>query len=162
MLRQGANAVSVRRFGKTFLDYGTRPLGERLFQADLEAARSAFGVCRCKPEEADADGTCPRGILRFSRHGEEMLLTEYFLPELETFYRIKYRFTKLRSNMNPKSPLFLRLSDRLDVYLRLMRADKPDKDAAFTRGPTYWNIVAALQTAFPSWRYWRRLQSARF
>lgn len=27
--------------------------------------------------------------------------------------------------MNLKSPLFLRLSDRLDVYIRLMRADKP-------------------------------------
>ncbi|HFC6360756.1 TPA: 4-hydroxybenzoate octaprenyltransferase [Neisseria lactamica] len=44
--------------------------------------------------------------------------------------------------MNPKSPLFLRLSDRLDVYLRLMRADKPI-GTLLLLWPTYWALWLA-------------------
>ena len=44
--------------------------------------------------------------------------------------------------MNPKSPLFLRLSDRLDVYIRLMRADKPI-GTLLLLWPTYWALWLA-------------------
>ena len=44
--------------------------------------------------------------------------------------------------MNPKSPLFLRLSDRLDVYLRLMRVDKPI-GTLLLLWPTYWALWLA-------------------
>lgn len=44
--------------------------------------------------------------------------------------------------MNPKSPLLLRLSDRLDVYLRLMRADKPI-GTLLLLWPTYWALWLA-------------------
>ncbi len=44
--------------------------------------------------------------------------------------------------MNPKSPLFLRLSDRLDVYLRLMWADKPI-GTLLLLWPTYWALWLA-------------------
>ena len=79
-------ARSECRIGSAFwqdiLDCGTRPLGERLFQADLEGARSAF-------EFAVYGEGCGRYFAarrsRFSHHGEEMLLTEYFLPELKRF-----------------------------------------------------------------------------
>ena len=79
-------ARSECRIGSAFwqnvLDCGTRPLGERLFQADLEGARSAF-------EFAVAGEGCGRYFAarrsRFSHQGEEMLLTEYFLPELKRF-----------------------------------------------------------------------------
>lgn len=69
-------------FWQNILDCGTRPLGERLFQADLEGARSVF-------EFAVAGEGCGRYFAarrsRFSHQGEEMLLTEYFLPELKRF-----------------------------------------------------------------------------
>ena len=79
-------ARSECRIGSAFwqdiLDCGTRPLGERLFQADLEGARSAF-------EFAVSGEGCGRYFAarrsQFSHHGEEMLLTEYFLPELKRF-----------------------------------------------------------------------------
>lgn len=44
--------------------------------------------------------------------------------------------------MNLKSPLFLRLSDRLDVYIRLMRADKPI-GTLLLLWPTYWALWLA-------------------
>lgn len=80
---QARSACSVgSAFWQNVLDCGTRPLGERLFQADLEGARSAF-------EFAVSDEGCGRYFAarrsRFSHHGEEMLLTEYFLPELKRF-----------------------------------------------------------------------------
>ncbi len=49
-------------FWQNILDCGTRPLGERLFQADLEGARSAFEFA---VSAKDADGTLPRGVLGF-------------------------------------------------------------------------------------------------
>lgn len=51
--------------------------------------------------------------------------------------------------MNPKSPLFLRLSDRLDVYLRLMRADKPI-GTLLLLWPTYWALWLASD-GIPDW-----------
>lgn len=69
-------------FWQNILDCGTRPLGERLFQVDLEGARSAF-------EFAVYGEGCGRYFAarrsQFSHHGEEMLLTEYFLHELKRF-----------------------------------------------------------------------------
>lgn len=44
--------------------------------------------------------------------------------------------------MNLKSPLFLRLSDRLDVYIRLMRADKPIGTLLLLYS-TYWALWLA-------------------
>ncbi len=79
-------ARSECRIGSAFwqdiLDCGTRPLGERLFQADLEGARSAFEFA-VFGEECEQYFAARRS--RFSHHGEEMLLTEYFLPELKRF-----------------------------------------------------------------------------
>lgn len=80
---QARSACSVgSAFWQNILDCGTRPLGERLFQADLEGARSAF-------EFAVSSEGCGRYFAarrsRFSHQGEEMLLTEYFLPELKRF-----------------------------------------------------------------------------
>ena len=51
--------------------------------------------------------------------------------------------------MNPKSPLFLRLSDRLDVYIRLMRADKPI-GTLLLLWPTYWALWLASD-GIPDW-----------
>ena len=51
--------------------------------------------------------------------------------------------------MNLKSPLFLRLSDRLDVYIRLMRADKPI-GTLLLLWPTYWALWLASD-GIPDW-----------
>ena len=51
--------------------------------------------------------------------------------------------------MNPKSPLFLRLSDRVDVYIRLMRADKPI-GTLLLLWPTYWALWLASD-GIPDW-----------
>lgn len=51
--------------------------------------------------------------------------------------------------MNLKSPLFLRLSDRLDVYIRLMRADKPI-GTQLLLWPTYWALWLASD-GIPDW-----------
>lgn len=72
------------RFGVLAKHFGLRhaPFGRASVQADLEGARSAF-------EFAVSGEGCGRYFAarrsRFSRHGEEMLLTEYFLPELKRF-----------------------------------------------------------------------------
>ncbi len=51
--------------------------------------------------------------------------------------------------MNLKSPLFLRLSDRFDVYIRLMRADKPI-GTMLLLWPTYWALWLASD-GIPDW-----------
>ena len=51
--------------------------------------------------------------------------------------------------MNLKSTLFLRLSDRLDVYIRLMRADKPI-GTLLLLWPTYWALWLASD-GIPDW-----------
>lgn len=51
--------------------------------------------------------------------------------------------------MNPKSPLFLRLSDRFDVYIQLMRADKPI-GTLLLLWPTYWALWLASD-GIPDW-----------
>ncbi|EEZ72127.1 4-hydroxybenzoate octaprenyltransferase [Neisseria cinerea] len=51
--------------------------------------------------------------------------------------------------MNLKSPLFLRLSDRFDVYIQLMRADKPI-GTLLLLWPTYWALWLASD-GIPDW-----------
>ncbi len=51
--------------------------------------------------------------------------------------------------MNLKSSLFLRLSDRFDVYIRLMRADKPI-GTLLLLWPTYWALWLASD-GIPDW-----------
>lgn len=60
---QARSACSVgSAFWQNILDCGTRPLGERLFQADLEGRVRRLSL---PFPVKDADGTLPRGVLGF-------------------------------------------------------------------------------------------------
>ena len=70
----------------SILACGTQPLGKRLFDGRLAAARSPLAFAAVPPaqQEQAAQAVCLRRSA-FDLNGEKMVLTEGFMPELARF-----------------------------------------------------------------------------
>ena len=74
-------------FWRSFLDCGTRPLGEKLFDGTLPLTRTPleFSQTDTAPDGKPLSQTAPIRQSRFYHQNDALTLTECFLPELLPF-----------------------------------------------------------------------------